>query len=419
MDTNELPPAPADAETPQADQPATADLVQNSKIRKLIAGSVLGLVNVGALLAAAFLILFVMAEAAHPNPAGILIVGVLPMTGIAVASACVLDAIFLIAYLFSHKNKSRGRIITAAVALTLVLAILGLVVGYFVWAADQARAGEKSQNRVMGKDEFMSLVNGCGVRSFYLDSDGKVHITYSYSRAERVEKGDPATFPFTADGAYYDDYVKVADAAGTTCGAIEYFKSDQSAATSTDNCTGTLSDGPWTFARRQIVTNISRVSRTVSYRDPETGTTGKIPYCFVDYVDKNLAIQVNPDLSPGATMDLYWDKMSVYLVDSAAGDTRPKTGTAAVTSTLPKSANECVSGHPVAVLKNVRVTGLDEANKSVTYKGQSGTTKTIGWCGEASVAMKQQGVPYPMLTSTFTAEIDTQDGFAYMINMTP
>src|SRR5258708_554187 len=119
----------------------TSNTPKRSLIKKSLT-AVLIMVNIACLLMGGFLLLVIVSESLHPSPTGILLIALIPTTGVAIAVAGVLDAVALLAYWLSKKDKPRTKRGLAATALVLVLAVLGFA-AYYLYSAS---AGVKKAN---------------------------------------------------------------------------------------------------------------------------------------------------------------------------------------------------------------------------------------------------------------------------------
>lgn len=442
-----VPPTPVS--NPQLSQLAPVDVRPKRQIVKPLLWIILGIININALVEVVFLVLFIQASISHPNPVEIALIGLVPMTGASVIAACVVDAGCLIAYLFSHKEKSRAKMISASAGLAIIMGILGLVIFYFISAEQQAKTAEKSQHRLIGKDEFISLIQSCGVSSFTLSND-KIYITYNYTHAGNVEKGDPTFWPFYADGTYWNNYTAAADAVALKCGIINYYPANtnssgtnnskntsttsgnSSKATTTNtqssiitNCAAT-SNGPWTITRQQIFLGFSPYTRMVEFTSSPNSSITKLPYCVnFSYVNSDFTSQLGfnseftSSVPEGSKVDIWSSNGIVYYIQSSLPeDTRPIHDTSP-SLLFPASQNVCTSGVIPITISNVHVTTIDVSQKSIAYTDPAtGKTKTIQWCGSSAfVNGKGSQIPFGMLNANALVDIYTQNGFVYGITI--
>ena len=195
----------------------------NSLRKVLLTGSGGG-VNLSALLMSAFMAYAFWSQSVNPNAGAIGGVVFVPLTGIILVVAGVFDAVAMMRFIRNGKSKSSRQKAVAGLVLGGSIVVVTLVLGFFGWLGWEALSQQASANRVIGRTEFIKLINACGVTFFSPDNGGKVQISYNYQRGASVETGDPANWPNSADGAYFTDYQRAADAASSRCGGIQYSK---------------------------------------------------------------------------------------------------------------------------------------------------------------------------------------------------
>jgi hypothetical protein len=80
----------------------------------------------------AILVLFIISETINPNPAGIAVIGFLPLTIYPLIVASWVDVIFLLNYLLSQREKTTKRKILASLGLIIALLLLVVAVMYLM-----------------------------------------------------------------------------------------------------------------------------------------------------------------------------------------------------------------------------------------------------------------------------------------------